>query len=60
MKNNNKTLLQQSTVLNDTDITYYDYPINKRIPNSIDENQIIENSNIDIDMSMINNPPSLS
>ena len=32
VKKNNKTLLQQSTVLNDTDITNTDDPVNKRIP----------------------------
>ena len=34
VKKNNKTLLQQSTVLNDTDITDFDDPVNERVPNS--------------------------
>ena len=61
LKQNNKTLLQQSTVLNDTDITDFDDPINKRIPNLFDENQSTESSNTETtDISMINNPPSLN
>ena len=52
-KKNNKTFLQQSTVLNDIDFTDYDDPINKRISNSINENQSTESTNT----SMFNNPP---